>query len=66
MVALATDIEDKKKNGYGTGSCPLPPHGWQLKIRLVANHPPRNKPCFCRASVGLYLQEAGVNGEMKF
>ncbi len=56
----------------GTGSYPLPPQGLQLKIRLVANHPPLKIPCFITAStayweqVGVYLQLGCSKGEIAY
>ena len=53
---------------YGTGSCPLPPHGLQLNILFSPSQKPLKGPCFCNASkqydehVGVYLQEGGKKG----
>jgi|GEM_PF-844859 len=55
---------------YGTGSYPLPPHGWHLSNLLTASHSPFIGPCFtsaCRAyseQVGVKRHEGGVSGEM--
>ena len=57
---------------YGTGSYPLPPHGWQRSIRLIAKYKPFTGPCFfsaCTAyseQVGVNLHEAGVIGEIQY
>ncbi len=64
--------EELIRLNQGTGSQPLPPQGWQLKIRLMASQPPFPTPCFMIAScayvehVGEYLQVAGSNGEMVY
>jgi len=56
---------------HGTGSKPLPPHGWQRKIRRNASHDPRKIPCRVMASmaywlhVGVKRQQAGNIGEMQ-
>ena len=56
---------------YGTGSCPCPPQGLQLRILFVANQAPLIIPYFFKASklyveqVGVYLQLGGVSGEIK-
>jgi hypothetical protein len=47
----------------GTGSYPLFPHGWQLEIRLIANHPPLIGPYFFSASM-LYVEQVGVNRQL--
>ena len=55
---------------YGTGSYPLPPHGLQRRMRLIARKPPLNGPYFFIASrayceqVGVNRQAGGVCGEM--
>lgn len=57
---------------YGTGSYPLPPQGWHLAMRLTASHKPLTGPCFLSActayseQVGVYLHDAGVNGEIQY
>ena len=57
---------------YGTGSYPLPPHGWQLLIRFIDSRPPLSIPYFLIASmvyweqVGLYLQRAGNSGDILY
>lgn len=43
---------------YGTGSYPLPPHGWQLKMRFRANQPPLIRPCFLSDS-RVYCEQVG-------
>ena len=55
---------------YGTGSYPLPPQGWQRRIRFTPSQPPRITPYFITASiiywlqVGVYRHEGGVRGDM--
>ena len=57
---------------YGTGSYPLPPQGWQRRMRLTAKYNPFTGPCFLRActayseQVGVYLHDAGVMGEIQY
>jgi len=57
---------------HGTGSYPLPPHGWHLTNLFAANHDPLNGPYFFNAirayseQVGVNLQEGGFNGEMQY
>lgn len=54
----------------GTGSYPLPPHGWHLSTLLTASHNPLKGPCFisaCRAyseQVGVNLHAGGVKGDI--
>ncbi len=56
----------------GTGSYPLPPHGWQRNIRLIARYKPFIGPCFFRActayseQVGVKRQDGGVSGEIQY
>lgn len=45
--------------GYGR-STPLPPHGWQRAIRVVASHPPRITPCLWIAKMA-YWEQVGEN-----
>lgn len=60
-----------EQTSHGTGSYPLPPHGWQRKMRRTANQRPLKSPCFCSASiayceqVGVKRHEGGVSGEIK-
>ena len=62
----------RKLKVSGTGSYPLPPQGWQLNIRLVANQRPFNGPCFFTACtaysehVGVYLHDGGFSGEIAY
>lgn len=54
----------------GTGSYPLPPQGWQRRMRRTASHNPLKGPCFWMAStayceqVGVKRQAGGVSGEI--
>ena len=54
----------------GTGSYPLPPQGWQRRMRRTASHSPLKGPCFWMAStayceqVGVKRQAGGVSGEI--
>lgn len=54
----------------GTGSYPLPPQGWQRRMRRTASQRPLNGPCFWMAStayceqVGVKRQAGGVSGEI--
>lgn len=56
--------------GQGTGSYPLPPQGWQRRMRRTASHNPLKGPCFWMAStayceqVGVKRQAGGVSGEI--
>ncbi len=56
--------------GYGTGSKPLPPQGWQRSMRRTASQRPFIGPCFFNASsaycehVGVKRQHAGFSGEI--
>lgn len=56
---------------HGTGSYPLPPHGWQRSRRLMASQSPFTGPCFSIAwrayseHVGVKRHEGGVNGDMQ-
>ena len=58
-------------NSHGTGSYPLPPQGWHLRIRLTPSHPPLNTPYLSTAStiywlqVGVNRQDGGVKGDMQ-
>lgn len=45
---------------YGTGSYPLPPHGWQRPMRLMVSQNPLNKPYFLKAS-NPYCEQVGEN-----
>ena len=55
---------------YGTGSYPLPPHGWQRSSRRTASHVPLIGPCLRNASsayceqVGVKRHEGGLRGDM--
>ena len=44
---------------HGTGSYPLPPHGWQRQMRLMASHNPLIAPCLFIASIA-YCEQEGV------
>jgi hypothetical protein len=56
----------------GTGSYPLPPQGWQRRMRLMERQSPLTGPCFLSActayseQLGTYLQDAGVKGEIQY
>jgi hypothetical protein len=58
-----------RPRNYGTGSWPVPPHGWQRAKRLAANQLPRTAPYLAIASaayaeqVGVYRHTAGSSGE---
>ncbi len=45
---------------YGTGSYPLPPHGWQRDKRLTVSHNPFNGP-YLRSASSAYWEQVGVN-----
>ena len=55
---------------HGTGSCPLPPHGWQLATRFAVSQSPLMTPCLRKASmpyceqVGVYLHLGPSQGEI--
>jgi hypothetical protein len=57
---------------HGTGSYPLPPQGWQRKIRFNVNQNPLKTPCFLNASIpycehdGTKRQFFGKNGEIAY
>ena len=57
-------------HGHGTGSYPLPPHGWQRRMRRMASQEPLMGPYLRRASMAYWLQVGtkrqlgGVKGEM--
>ena len=56
---------------YGTGSKPLPPHGWHFDSRRRASHSPFRGPYLRNASsayceqVGVNRHDGGVKGEMQ-
>jgi len=58
FIASRKDSKSQKVIGLtdyfffgGTGSCPVPPHGLQLAIRLMAINPPLNNPCLSNAVI---------------
>lgn len=65
-----TDLKNKNAARQGTGSYPLPPQGWQRRMRRTASHNPLKGPCFWMAStayceqVGVKRQAGGVSGEI--
>jgi hypothetical protein len=71
MCVHVNVIEKFGKFNHGTGSYPLPPHGWQRAIRFTASHSPFIGPCFFNASSAYWLQvgvkrhDGGVNGDMQ-
>jgi len=59
-------LKNQELSFYGTGSYPLPPHGWHRRNRFRVSHKPFTAPYFLRAimayseHVGVNLQEGGV------
>ena len=47
----------------GTGSKPLPPQGWQRKIRFKVSQKPLKTPCFLKASTP-YCEHEGANRQL--
>lgn len=56
--------------GYGTGSYPEPPQGWQRRMRFRDSQKPFIGPYFLKASnayceqVGVNLHVGGLRGDM--
>jgi hypothetical protein len=58
--SLREEIKSRKKTDQTTGSCPLPPQGWQREILRIAIQPPLNTPYLRKASIA-YWEQVGVN-----
>ena len=71
-VLTRARIAVRELENQGTGSYPLPPHGWQRDRRLSVSHPPFRGPYLRNAStayaehVGVKRHDGGVKGDMQY